>query len=125
MTNSSQLAGRLISLLDMQARLVAALENDSLPPELLQIVALAQEALILFNVETTRFKTSSVVKVHKLSAVRRLPCAEEEKLMFVVSVGAKLQGDQGEGCRYRPIDVCRYRQESSRSWKRREQAGVY
>ena len=104
----------------MQARLAAALQNDSLPPELLQIVALTQEALILFNVETTRFKTSSVVKVHKLSAVRRSLCTEEEKLMFVVSVGAKLQGDQGEGRRCHPIDVCRYRQESSRSWKQRE-----
>jgi len=62
----------------MQARLAAALQNDSLPPELLQIVALTQEALILLNVETTRFKTSSVVKVHKLSAVRRSLCAEGE-----------------------------------------------
>ena len=57
-------------LLDMQAKLADALEGDSLLPELLQIVALTQEALILFNVETTRFKPSSVVKVHKLSAVR-------------------------------------------------------
>ncbi|KAF9792094.1 actin cytoskeleton organization protein [Thelephora terrestris] len=54
---------------DMQARLAAALDNDELPPELLQIVALTQEALILLNVETTRFKPSSIVKVHKLSAL--------------------------------------------------------
>ena len=53
----------------MQARLVAGLEDDSLLPELLQIAALTQEALILLNVETTRFKPSSIVKVHKLSAV--------------------------------------------------------
>jgi len=59
------------TIIDMQAKLVAALEDDSLPPELLQIVALTQEALILLNVETTRFKPSSVVKVHKLSTVRR------------------------------------------------------
>lgn len=57
----------------MEARLAAALENDELPPELLQIVALTQEALILLNVETARFKPSSVVKVHKLSAVRCFP----------------------------------------------------
>ena len=117
--------GRLIPFLDMQARLTTALENDSLPPELLQIVALTQEALILLNVETTRFKTSSVIKVHKISAVRRSLYVGEEKLMFVVSVGAKLQGDQGEGCRHHPKDVCRYRQESPRSWKQREQTGVY
>lgn len=53
----------------MQGRLTAALENDELPPELLHIVALTQEGLILLNVEITRFKPSSVVKVHKLSAV--------------------------------------------------------
>jgi len=111
--------------LAMQARLTTAFENDLLPPELLQIAALTQEALILLNVETARFKTSSVVKVHKLSAVRRSLYAEEEKLMFVVSVGAKLQRDQGEGCRCHPKDVYRYRQESSRRWKQREQTGVY
>ena len=116
----SQLAGRLIPVLDMQTRLAAALENDSLLPELLQIAALAQEALILLNVGTTRFKTSSVIKVHKLSAVRCPLCTEEEKLMFVASVGAKLQGDQGEGCRCHPKDVGRYRQESSRDQQRRE-----
>ena len=74
----------------MQARLAAALEDDSLPPELLQIVGLTQEALILLNVETTRFKVSSIVKVHKLSAVRCLLYIGEERLMFVVSVGTKL-----------------------------------
>lgn len=77
MTDSSRFAVRLIAPLDMQARLVAALEGDSLPPELLQIVTLTQEALILLNVETTRFKPSSVVKVHKLSAVRCWLCVEE------------------------------------------------
>lgn len=92
----------------MQAKLTGALEDDSLLPELLQIVALTQEALILLNVETTRFKPSSVVKVHKLSAVRRSLCGEGERLKFV-SVGAKLQGDQGEGCHYHPKDVRRYR----------------
>jgi hypothetical protein len=95
-------------LLDMQARLAAALEDDLLPPELLQIVALTQEALILLNVETARFKPSSVIKIHKLSAVRCPPCGEEEMLIFV-SVGAKLQGDQGEGCHCHPKDVRRYR----------------
>ena len=79
----------LTILLDMQAKLADALENDSLLPELLQIVALTQEALILLNVETTRFKPSSVVKVHKLSAVCRSMCGEEEELIFVPA-GAKL-----------------------------------
>lgn len=101
----------------MEARLASALENDSLPPELLQIAALTQEALILLTVETARFKTSSVVKVYKLSAVSRSVYAKEEKLMFVVSAGAKLQGDQGKGCRCCPKNVGRYRQESSRGWQ--------
>lgn len=92
----------------MQARLTAALEDDSLLPELLQIVAVTQEALILLSVETTRFKPSSVIKVHKLSVVRCPLSAGEERPMFV-SVGAKLQGDQGERCRCHPKDVSRYR----------------
>lgn len=54
---------------EMQTRLATALENDELPPELLQIVALTQEAVILLSAETARFKPSSVVKVHKLSAL--------------------------------------------------------
>lgn len=90
MTNPNQLTSPLTPLSDMQARLAAALDDDSLPPELLQIVGLTQEALILLNVETTRFKPSSVVKVHKLSAVRCLLCIGEEILMFVISVGAEL-----------------------------------
>jgi hypothetical protein len=94
----------LIPPLDMQTRLAAALEDDSLPPELLQIVALTQEALILLNVETTRFKPSSVVKVHKLSAVRCQVRGEEERLTFILA-GAELQGSQGEGCRCYPKDV--------------------
>ena len=104
MTDLSKRTDRLTLLLDMQAKLTDALEDDSLLPELLQIVALTQEALVLLNVETTRFKPSSVVKVHKLSTVRCSLCGEEELLTFVL-VGAKLQGDQGEGCRCHPKDV--------------------
>jgi N-terminal acetyltransferase B complex non-catalytic subunit len=63
----------------MQARLAAALEGDELPPELLHTVALTQEGLILLNVETTRFKPSSVVKVHRLSGVRCLTFRCERK----------------------------------------------
>ena len=63
----------------MQATLTVALENDKLPPELLHIVALTQEGLILLNMETTRFKPSSVVKVHKLSAVRCSNLRRERK----------------------------------------------
>lgn len=63
----------------MQARLAAALAHDELPPELLHIVVLAQEGLILLNVETARFKPSSVVKVHRLSAVRCLLLRWERK----------------------------------------------
>lgn len=107
----------------MQARLAAGLKDDSLLPELLQIAALTQEALILLNVETTRFKASSVIKVHKLSAVRCLLYAEEERPMFVPA-GTKLQGDQGERCRYHSKDVRRYRQESPRGWRRRGQTGI-
>lgn len=79
MTSPNQFTGPLTPLLDMQVKLTAALEDDLLPPELLQIVALTQEALILLNVETTRFKPSSIVKVHKLSAVCCLPRIEGEK----------------------------------------------
>jgi len=100
----------------MQARLTAALENDSLPPELLQVVALTQEALIMLNVELARFKPSSVVKVHKLSAVRYPLRTEGGGLMFVPA-GAKLQGNQGERCRCHSKDVHRYRREGSRGWQ--------
>jgi N-terminal acetyltransferase B complex non-catalytic subunit len=73
----------------MQSRLAAALENDALPPELLHIVALTQEALILLDVETTRFKPSSVIRVYKLSAVGYLPCTGKKRLTFI-SAGAEL-----------------------------------
>ena len=79
----------------MHARLLVALENDELPPELLQIAALTQEALILLNVETGRFKPPSIVKVHKLSTVRCFLYLEEYGLMFVL-VGTVLQGDKSK-----------------------------
>ena len=54
----------------MNQRFKAALESPVLPPELLQIAALTQEALLLFNILTTRFKPASVIKAHRLGVVR-------------------------------------------------------
>ncbi|THG98979.1 hypothetical protein EW026_g3303 [Hermanssonia centrifuga] len=54
---------------EMKQRFDTALQASSLPPELLHIVTLTQEAFLLFAIETTRFKSSAVVKAHKLGAV--------------------------------------------------------
>ncbi|KAH9854239.1 N-acetyltransferase B complex non catalytic subunit-domain-containing protein [Lenzites betulinus] len=51
---------------DMSKRFKEVLESKGLPHELLHIVTLTQEAFLLFVVETTRFKTPSVIKVNKL-----------------------------------------------------------
>ncbi len=53
----------------MKERFDAALGSSALPPELLHIVALTQEAYLILNVVITRFKPSAVVKTHKLSQV--------------------------------------------------------
>jgi len=54
---------------EMQTRFTAAVTSNQLPPELLQIAALTQEALILFTIQTTRFKSASVVKINKLGVL--------------------------------------------------------
>ncbi|EKM55336.1 uncharacterized protein PHACADRAFT_143536 [Phanerochaete carnosa HHB-10118-sp] len=51
---------------DMKARFTTALDGSVLPPELLHIVTLTQEALLIFAVETIRFKPAAIVKTHKL-----------------------------------------------------------
>ncbi|EPQ58725.1 hypothetical protein GLOTRDRAFT_13884, partial [Gloeophyllum trabeum ATCC 11539] len=54
---------------DMLARFKQLVEGGALPPELLHVAALTQEALILFTIETLRFKPASIVKIHKLGAL--------------------------------------------------------
>ncbi|PFH54291.1 hypothetical protein AMATHDRAFT_38233 [Amanita thiersii Skay4041] len=49
----------------MKDQFIAA-QDESSPTEALHVATLAQEAFILFIVETVRFKTPSVVKVNKL-----------------------------------------------------------
>ncbi|OSC97114.1 actin cytoskeleton organization protein [Trametes coccinea BRFM310] len=54
---------------DMLKRFKEVLEGKGLPHELLHLVTLTQEAFLLFVIETTRFKTPSVIKVNKLGAL--------------------------------------------------------
>ncbi|KAI0362109.1 actin cytoskeleton organization protein [Trametes cingulata] len=54
---------------DMSKRLKELLEGKGLPHELLHVVTLTQEAFLLFVIETTRFKTPSVIKVNKFGAL--------------------------------------------------------
>ncbi|KAI0689790.1 N-acetyltransferase B complex non catalytic subunit-domain-containing protein [Cytidiella melzeri] len=51
----------------MKEHFDASLGNSVLPPELLHIVALTQEAFLIFTVVVARFKPSGVIKAHKLS----------------------------------------------------------
>ncbi|KAJ7685258.1 actin cytoskeleton organization protein [Mycena polygramma] len=53
---------------DMKSRF-EAVKNASSPTVTLHVASLIQEAFLLFVVETFRFKTPSVVKVHKLGAL--------------------------------------------------------
>ncbi|OAX41971.1 hypothetical protein K503DRAFT_427433 [Rhizopogon vinicolor AM-OR11-026] len=53
----------------MHARFVQLQQSQSLPSDLLHVATLTQEAFLLFGVETLRFKTASVVKIHKLGAL--------------------------------------------------------
>jgi N-terminal acetyltransferase B complex non-catalytic subunit len=53
----------------MQARFVQLQQSQSLPSDLLHVATLTQEAFLLFAVESHRFKTASVVKIHKLGAL--------------------------------------------------------
>ncbi|KAJ7940559.1 actin cytoskeleton organization protein [Mycena leptocephala] len=53
---------------DMKKRF-EAVQNASSPSITLHVASLIQEAFLLFVVETLRFKTPSIVKVHKLGAL--------------------------------------------------------
>ncbi|KAH7922099.1 hypothetical protein BV22DRAFT_1037860 [Leucogyrophana mollusca] len=53
----------------MGARFKELLDGKALPSELLHVATITQEAFILFAVETMRFKSASVVKIHKLGAL--------------------------------------------------------
>ncbi|EIW85127.1 actin cytoskeleton organization protein [Coniophora puteana RWD-64-598 SS2] len=52
---------------DVQSEFEASVGRDCLPSELLHIVTIIQEAVTLLVAETVRFKSTSVVKIHKLS----------------------------------------------------------
>ncbi|KAI0670373.1 actin cytoskeleton organization protein [Trametes maxima] len=54
---------------DMSERFKGLSEGKGLPHELLHVVAITQEAFLLFVIETTRFKAPSVVKQNKLGAL--------------------------------------------------------
>ncbi|TFK54787.1 hypothetical protein OE88DRAFT_1653277 [Heliocybe sulcata] len=54
---------------DMLASFKKLVEEGALPPELLHVATLTQEALLLFSIETMRFKPASIVKMHKLGAL--------------------------------------------------------
>ncbi|KAG1756688.1 N-acetyltransferase B complex non catalytic subunit-domain-containing protein [Suillus paluster] len=53
----------------MHARFVQLQQSECLPSDLLHVATLTQEAFLLFAVESHRFKTASVVKIHKLGAL--------------------------------------------------------
>jgi len=53
----------------MQARFKELVQTKCPPHELLHAATITQEALILFTIETLRFKNASVVKVHKLGSL--------------------------------------------------------
>jgi N-terminal acetyltransferase B complex non-catalytic subunit len=52
----------------MKARF-EAVKNAESPNEALHVATLTQEAFLLFVIETLRFKSASVVKIHKLGNV--------------------------------------------------------
>lgn len=54
----------------MKARFDKAVEDKALPSELLHVVAIIQEAYLLFALETIRFKQNSVVKQYRFGQVR-------------------------------------------------------
>lgn len=67
-------AGRYLPChVDIKARFDKAVTDNALPSELLHIVAIAQEAYLLFALETIRFKQSSVIKQHRLGQVCLIP----------------------------------------------------
>lgn len=53
----------------MKQRFNDAQTASAVPPELLHIAAITQEALLLFNVLTTRFKPAAVIKANRLGVV--------------------------------------------------------
>ncbi|KAG8217714.1 N-acetyltransferase B complex non catalytic subunit-domain-containing protein [Butyriboletus roseoflavus] len=53
----------------MLSRFRHLLESKCVPSELLHVATITQEAFILFTIETMRFKSPAVVKIHKLGNV--------------------------------------------------------
>lgn len=76
---------------DMNARFNALLSNKSSPSQLLHVATITQEAYILLAVETLRFKTPSVVKIHKLgSLVAMIKDVRQKASSIVKEMAAKL-----------------------------------
>ncbi|ETW85831.1 hypothetical protein HETIRDRAFT_308984 [Heterobasidion irregulare TC 32-1] len=75
----------------MQQRFNELIEAQRPPQELLHVAALTQEALILFTIETLRFKNASVVKVNKLGAlVQTFKGIRTEALSVLKGMGTQL-----------------------------------
>ncbi|KAJ2932908.1 hypothetical protein H1R20_g4212, partial [Candolleomyces eurysporus] len=74
----------------VKQRLEAVLKEESLV-DLLHVATLAQEAFLLFTVETTRFKSASVVKINKLGAlVANFKLIREEAASVLKHISAEL-----------------------------------
>ncbi|KAI0054150.1 hypothetical protein FA95DRAFT_1579189 [Auriscalpium vulgare] len=75
----------------MHKRFDALVESNGSLPEILHVASLAQEALLLFSIETLRFKNASLVKIHKLGAlVQNIKTIRSSALAVVGEIGAEL-----------------------------------
>ncbi|RXW20882.1 hypothetical protein EST38_g4951 [Candolleomyces aberdarensis] len=74
----------------VKQRLEVVLKEEPLV-DLLHVATLAQEAFLLFTVETTRFKSASVVKINKLGAlVANFKPIREEAVSVLKHIAAEL-----------------------------------
>ncbi|GLB34889.1 putative N-acetyltransferase B complex (NatB) non catalytic subunit [Lyophyllum shimeji] len=74
----------------LKTRFAEVRKNPS-PTEVLHVATLAQEALLLFTVETLRFKPASVVKVNKLGGlVASFKCIRSEAISVLREISSEL-----------------------------------
>jgi len=77
---------------DMQVRFRKLLDSKARPYELLHVATLSQEALILFTIETLRFKNASLVKVNKFSGlVQSFKGIRTRALDVITEISAQLE----------------------------------
>ncbi|KAI0810968.1 N-acetyltransferase B complex non catalytic subunit-domain-containing protein [Irpex lacteus] len=103
----------------MKERFDAALGSSALPPELLHIVALTQEAYLILNVVITRFKPSAVVKTHKLSqlvqSIKDIRTNAVEVLNYLSAELKKTAETQADSAaRSAIIDACKDLEDSTK-----------